>query len=312
MTQDVRSSRYVIISPMKDEARYVDNTLRSVTAQTLLPSLWIIADDGSQDRSPLIIEKYAKAHDWIRVWGTGRISKRDTNSAEISAFNAALQHIDVTNYDYIVKLDCDVRLSANYFETLIHRFQEDEKLGIASGMYLEETGDQWVPVAMPSYHAAGASKVLRTQCFQEIGGFVPFRGWDTVDEIRARIKGWKTGHFADLEFHHLKKEGSGMGYLRTSSIHGEIFYTTGGGALFFFLRFVHRVIHGRPYVLAPLAMLYGYVRAWVTGKKMLVGRDEAALYRQLLRRGIFERIRGLFAAPQLRGRRSKAEADRRS
>ena len=136
-------------------------------------------------------------------------------------------------YDFIVKFDCDLDFAPDYFERLLRRFQEDPKLGIASVVYLENRNGKWKQVKMPPYHAAGQTKVVRAKCFADIGGFVVSRGWDTVDEIRAHAMGWNTRHFEDLFFYHLKAEGSGIGFLRTNEMHGEIFYLTGGGQLFF-------------------------------------------------------------------------------
>ena len=89
---------------------------------------------------------------------------------------------------------------------------------------------------MPHYHAAGASKAVRRECFENIGGFITQRGWDTVDEIRARSRGWETTHFADLKMKHWKPEGTGMGLLRTSCMHGEIYYRTGGSRPVLYLK----------------------------------------------------------------------------
>ena len=93
---------------------------------------------------------------------------------------------------------------------------------------------------MPSYHAAGASKMVRRLCFEQIGGFVAARGWDTVDEIRAVAAGWRTGHCKELKMKHWKREGSGIGAIRTHFMHGEIYYRTGGSRTFFVLKVLHR------------------------------------------------------------------------
>jgi len=73
----------------------------------------------------------------------------------------------------------------------------EPRLGIASGVYLEMGEDgNWKEVVMPSYHAAGACKVLPESASMK-SGVVVAAGWDTVDEIRAMTLGWKTGHFID-------------------------------------------------------------------------------------------------------------------
>lgn len=113
---------------------------------------------------------------------------------------------------------------------------------------------------MPDYHAAGASKVVRSECFRDIGGFANSCGWDTIDEIRAQMKGWRTGHFSDLEIHHLKNERCGIGYINTNARDGEIFYLMDGSKLFFCFRAAHRIATGRPIILGSLMIIYGYLK----------------------------------------------------
>jgi len=38
--------RYVLISPCRDEADYMRQTLDSVSAQSIVPQKWVIVDDG--------------------------------------------------------------------------------------------------------------------------------------------------------------------------------------------------------------------------------------------------------------------------
>lgn len=274
--------RYIIISPVKDEDKYIQQTLHSVAEQTVTPLLWVIVDDGSRDRTPEIAEQYAARYPWIRVHKTRRDQARKPGSAVIHAFNAGLELVDGIAFDYIVKLDGDLNLPPDYFERLFAKFDADDTLGIASGVYLEREGNTWTEVSMPAYHTAGASKVVRASCFAHIGGFVASRGWDTVDEIRARIHGWKTAHFTDIKFEHLKREGSGIGAIRTNVMHGEIYYLTGGGGLFLVLKIVHRAWTGRPVVLGALAILWGYIRFCCLRAQRLVTKEEARHYRAIL------------------------------
>lgn len=284
MADIVTIGKYVVISPVKNEEAHVEATLRSVVAQTLRPYQWVIVDDGSSDRTSEIIEKYARRYDWIQVLRRDNASSRQPGAAVIHAFTAGFEAIESAPYDFVVKLDCDVDLPANYFEFLVDRFAEDPSLGIASGVYLEQEQGEWTLVPMPSYHAAGASKMMRADCFRQIGGFVKSRGWDTVDEIRAQVLGWKTRHFTELEFHHLKREGSGIGSFATNVMHGEVYYLTGGGVLFFLLKVLHRMVSEKPYISGGLALLWGYVKSALSGKQKLVTTKEAQFYARLLNR----------------------------
>ena len=281
------SSRYVIISPVKDEERYVDLTLRSVTQQTVPPALWIIVDDGSSDRTLEIVARYAAQFPYTRVLQHRKGGARRPGSPVIQAFNHGYASLDGFDYDFIVKLDCDLSFEPGYFEQLLSRFRDDETLGIASGVYLEsDRDDVWRPVTMPAYHAFGACKVVRRQCYEAIGGFPAAAGWDTVDEIRAMARGWTSRHFEDLQTRHHKREGTGIGPVLTSRMHGEIFYVTGGDPLFLILKILHRV-GTPPFGLNALALTVGYLAAMLKRTPRLVNADEARCYRKLLRQRLF-------------------------
>lgn len=280
--------RYIIVSPVKDEVRYVERTLQSVTSQTLKPSAWIVVDDGSTDGSPELVRRYAEQHPFIRLVRNNRAGVRQPGAAVIHAFNRGYASIGDEPYDFIVKLDCDLSFAPDYFEMLLGRFSADSRLGIASGVYLElDKAGVWRQVRMPVYHAFGACKVVRRSCFEEIGGFVAAKGWDTVDEIRAMSRGWETTHFADLETQHHKPEGTGIGVLRTSRMHGEIYHATGGDPLFFLLKSVRRLATP-PSPLNACALVLGYLSAVVRRKPRLVTASEARCYRALLRQRLLK------------------------
>jgi poly-beta-1,6-N-acetyl-D-glucosamine synthase len=276
--------RYVIVSPVKDEERYVEFTLQSVTSQTLKPVLWVIVDDGSKDRTPAIVRRYLPGNSFIRHECNPLAGVRKLAFAEVRAFNWGFGLIGPIDYDFIVKLDCDLSFGANYFEQLLARFKHDETLGIASGIYLErKKSGAWKEVVMPSYHAAGASKVMRKACFEQIGGFIPAPGWDTVDEIRAMSRGWNTTHFRDLKMKHHKPEGSSIGTINNSAMQGEAYYRSGGSKLFFILKVAHRAV-SMPYLVSGLGLVWGYLKALLERKPLLVTEAEACHYKALLLR----------------------------
>ena len=291
--------RYVIVSPVKDEERYVEFTLRSVTSQTLKPVLWVIVDDGSKDNTPEIIRRYGDSNPFIRLVCNPHAGERKLAFAEIRAFNWGCELIASADYDFIVKLDCDLGFGADYFEQLLERFRSDERLGIASGVYLEQNKlGLWNEVVMPTYHAAGASKVIRRACFEDIGGFIPAPGWDTVDEIRAMNLGWETIHFKDLRMKHYKREGSSIGAVNTSVMQGEAYYRVGGSRLFFLLKVFDRVT-SKPYLVSALGLIWGYLKAMIGRKKLLVTQAEAHYYKSLLRDRLRARAKTLLTSKRI-------------
>ena len=288
--------KYVVISPVKDEERHVEHTLRSMAQQTVKPVRWIIVDDGSRDRTPELIDGYREKNDFIQIIRNPPGQARQPGGGVVRAFNVGYEAAKEHDYDLVVKLDCDLSFEPDYFEKLIGQFAADPKLGIASGVYLEDVKDHgWTVITMPEYHAAGASKVVRRECFEQIGGFVASRGWDTVDEIRAIARDWRTGHFTALQMKHWKPEGAGIGLWRTNIMHGEIYYLTGGGFLFFILKVLHRM-RSKPYVTGGLGMFWGYLRSVLKRKDRLVTPLEARCYQKLLHDRIKHKTRGLIQA----------------
>lgn len=288
-------NNYVVISPVKDEGRVVETAIQAMLNQTLRPSHWIIVDDGSRDQTPQIIKRYVTGRPWITVLRIDRGADRQPGPGIMRAFTAGYQLVRDVEFRFIVKLDLDLDFAPDYFEQLLSRFHADKTLGIASGVYLEKRGETWDPIRMPDYHAAGACKVLRAECFRDIGGFVPQRGWDTIDEIRAQSLGWRTRHFPELQFFHLKKEGTGIGRLRTALMSGQTDYLCGAGSLFFALKVAHRMASGDPFLFEGLMFLVGYTRSWLTRKPRLVTKSEAEFYRNLLNERMRRSLREFMA-----------------
>src|SRR3954462_11194091 len=60
------SRRYCLITPCRNEAKFIRRTLETTTAQTVPPARWVIVDDGSTDETPQIIAEYAHRFDYIK------------------------------------------------------------------------------------------------------------------------------------------------------------------------------------------------------------------------------------------------------
>jgi poly-beta-1,6-N-acetyl-D-glucosamine synthase len=281
--QGIQTNRYVIVSPVKDEEKYIETTIRTVLNQTIKPMRWIIVDDGSRDATPIILDRLCSEITWIMLLTIRRDAERRLGRAEVGAFNCGYHLTEDLDFDFVVKLDGDVDLPPDYFERVMARFHWNGKLGIASGAYVEENGGRWIQKGMPHYHAAGASKVIRFQCFNDIGGFIVGPGWDTLDEIRARAKGWETEHFADICFRHLKPEGSASGFMKIAYMCGQIDYLTGVDLPFASVKALHRSVTARPPLFGGFAMLTGFLHGVVSRRPKLVTQIEESLYRRVLR-----------------------------
>ena len=60
-------TNYILVSPVKDEEKYIQRTIDSVLQQTMRPSAWIIVDDGSRDQTKAMIGRAVSEHPWITL-----------------------------------------------------------------------------------------------------------------------------------------------------------------------------------------------------------------------------------------------------
>ena len=114
-------TKYVLISPCRNEADYMRQTLDTVVAQSLRPTKWVIVDDGSTDATPAILAEYAKKHEWIEIVTRADRGHRAVGPGVVDAFYTGYSAIIPDDYDFVCKLDLDLRLPPRYFEILIDR-----------------------------------------------------------------------------------------------------------------------------------------------------------------------------------------------
>jgi glycosyltransferase involved in cell wall biosynthesis len=255
---------YVIITPAKNEVEYIEKTIRSVVNQTVLPSEYIIVNDGSTDGTEKIIEKYQNEYPWIQRLDRPQ-GKHRPGDGVIEAFYEGYNAISVQDWQFLVKLDGDLQFEPDYFEQQIKRFSENEKLGITSGVTCHIKGNQLILDRMPEDHTRGAAKMYRKACWNDIGGLLQVLGWDTFDELKAQVMGWKTQSFRDLPLIHFKPIGfKQKSILRRELKAGERYHYMGYFWLFFLLKSIYRMLH-KPFFIAGFLNLYGFFKAQIAG-----------------------------------------------
>jgi len=243
-------------------------TLDSVVAQTVPPALWVIVDDGSTDESPTVLDEYAQHYDFIRVDRREDRGKRLVGPGVIDAFYAGYQTIDPDACDFICKLDLDVELPQSYFETLVERMEHDPHLGTCSGKpyFYDKQSGQLVSEKCGDDMSVGMTKFYRTECFQQIGGFVREVMWDGIDCHRCRMLGWKARSWdePELRFVHLRPMGSSDKGIWTGRVrHGYGQYYMGTSLAYMTASALYRMTRP-PRLIGGLAMWWGYVKSMLT------------------------------------------------
>jgi hypothetical protein len=156
----------------------------------------------------------------------------------------------------------------------------------------------------PPSHVEGPMKAYRRDCLEEIGPLPAILGWDTIDEIAARVRGWRTTSIAvpGGDPIHLRPMGSHDGLLRGFRRWGVCAWGYGEHPLHVLLVAVQR-LRDRPPVLGSVNYVIGWALAGMRGAPRADQRIRAEVRRDQLHR-IGRRI--------LRLGRGNASADRRA
>jgi biofilm PGA synthesis N-glycosyltransferase PgaC len=251
-------SEYIIISAVRDEEKYIQKTIKSVVSQTIKPAAWVIVDDGSKDKTRDIIERHSQQYSWIKVLSLPDTGERRAGSGVIAAFNKGYVILEDLPSDFIVKLDGDLSFDDQYFEKIFSKFRGNPRLGIAAGWVYDLINRRLRPHIYPKNHVRGCIKTYRRECFRDIGGLIPTLGWDGIDEMKARMNGWETESFKDLEVLHYRAMGSVGGILRGRLRDARGACVMGYHPLFMLGRCVFKMFFDKPYAIGGFAMLAGF------------------------------------------------------
>ncbi|WDO14336.1 glycosyltransferase family 2 protein [Flavobacterium sp. WW92] len=268
---------YYIVIPAHNEEAFIALTLQSLANQTLLPAKVVVVDDNSTDKTSEIVQEFASKYPFIHLVKRTSEAIHLPGSKVIQAFHKGYETLD-ENYDVIVKLDADLILPANYFETIITIFKSDSKIGMAGGFaYIEKNGDWILENLTDKDHIRGAFKAYRKECFLQIGTLKPAMGWDTVDELLCKFYGWKVVTDASLKVKHLKP--TGANYNKTARYkQGEAFYSLGYGFLITAIASAKlAMLKKKPFLFFDY--IKGFLKAKTAKKPLLVTEEQARFIR---------------------------------
>jgi biofilm PGA synthesis N-glycosyltransferase PgaC len=287
----MRSKRYVVVTPVRDEAAHVEQTIQSMNAQTCRPVQWVIVNDGSTDGTGAILERYSMQLPWMTVIHRPNRGHRANGGGVMDAFYAGYVLVADVAWDYVVKLDGDLSFAPDYFARCFSAFDADRTLGIGGGTIcqLEPDGSEAVESkGDPPFHVRGATKIYRRACWESISPLVKAPGWDTIDEVKANMLGWTTRTFPELHLVQHKPTGSADGGWRNCFKNGRANYVTGYDPFFMLAKCVKRLAT-RPLLVGGVAMACGFCSAYVAKLPRVPDASVIGYLRQQQRRRLLMR-----------------------
>ncbi|MFL5869100.1 MAG: glycosyltransferase [Thermoleophilaceae bacterium] len=283
------SARLVVVSPVHNEAGHIERVARSLARQSLRPATWIVVDDGSDDTTSELLERLQPELDFLTVLRLPAAEEtRDPRAAAAvaRAFNAGLALVELSEFDFVAKLDADVELPSDYFEAILGRMRIDPSLGIACGNLVEPAGTDWTRISIPRHHVDGAFKLYTRRCLLDIGGIRECLGWDTIDETYARMNGYRTRSFSDLVARHHSPSAASRGRLRGREQQGAVAWIAHYGLGWVAVRSLKVAAQRRPRIISGFAFFYGY--GWAGARR--VSRVDDPEFRRYVRGELRSRL----------------------
>jgi glycosyltransferase involved in cell wall biosynthesis len=248
---------YAIITPARDEAETLPRLADALERQTIRPTRWIIVEGGSSDSTVAVATAITARADWARLLVLPAATTRERGAPIVRGLHAGIASLDV-ECDLLVNVDADVTMEPDYFERLLDAFRMDPALGIASGSAWEMFEGVWRQRFVTGGTVWGATRAYRWTCLQDVLPLEARHGWDGVDQLKARARGWRTRTLTDLPFRHHRPEG----YHDTST--WAHWLANGDTAYFMGYRFwylVARTLHQMRRDPAAFGLVYGYLLA---------------------------------------------------
>jgi glycosyltransferase involved in cell wall biosynthesis len=271
---------YVLITPARNEAEFIERTIQSMIAQTCLPLKWVIVSDGSTDGTDDIVKKYLPDYPWIELVRTPERKERHF-AGKVYAFNAGYEKVRDLNFDVIGSLDADISFDAEYFSFLLNKFTQNPQLGVAGTPFRE--GDKQYDYRFTNIeHVSGACQLFRKACFEAIGGYTPLKvgGVDLVAVTTARLKGWKTKTFTEkISLHHKMTQSDEQTSIKAIFKSGYHDYLMGSSPLWQVFRSIYQMAN-KPFILRGIYFFAGYFWAMLKRTERPVSKEFTRFRRQ--------------------------------
>jgi glycosyltransferase involved in cell wall biosynthesis len=273
---------YIIITPCKNEGGNLPSLVNSLVKQTIKPLVWLIVDDGSNDNTPILLKDFQNKYNWIKVLRLEE-SPRDLglHLAEImkKGFDYSIDFCNQSGlkYNYLGNVDGDMILPSSFFENLINEFENDPKLGIASGGTDYTIGNKKVRAKVSINEPSGGHMLIRRTCFEECGGIPLSYAMDSVVKAKARLRGWSTKRFEDNIATEIRDVSAADGYWKGYSHKGEIYYYLNHNPLHVGINIL-KYSFKKPYYCG-IAYMSGYIGSFIRGKDRINDQEIRRYYR---------------------------------
>lgn len=282
---------YILITPIKDEAKNIPKLKETIFNQTIKPLIWVICDGNSQDGSFQIANDLFKDYGWIHVIKQKTFFENGYSHKNIAGglndcykYAKEMAYKNDIKYFYVARTDSTPILSDNYFEILIDEMEKEPKLAFICGeeiFQLKNSTIRYNQVAGISKTGINDIGIYRKDFLEEMNGFPITYMPETVLQIKASNKGWDIKRTNRTHFIEPRLGGSKIGVWNGYKLKGRAMYTLGYPVpllLFSTLHYCYK------YTPKSIVILYGYFSNVINRKEKIKDQEVSTYFENRLNR----------------------------
>jgi len=255
--------RYIAVTHCKNEEKTIGKCVESVLNQTILPTVYVVVDDGSTDETPKILETF-KPRIVVISLEPRRVRERGDHHRNLLLLSYREAIKEISDWKYLLTVDADEILFSDYMERLISKMEEDSKLGMTSGIPISRVDGGYRKIYKASHNVWNGARVYRRECWDAIGFIPSIQGWDIWVQFEANRIGWRTRPFDDIHF--LEERPWGGSTLKYWIMRGFARKRLGYATLTHIITCLTRLTH-KPYFFGSLAFFLSFIFYGIRGEK---------------------------------------------
>jgi len=198
-----------IYIPAYNASEFLERSIESILAQTLIPDEILVIDDGSKDSTAEITSRYSRV----------KLIRHEKNRGLAAARNTAFQ---LARNELVASIDADCVADSEWLATLVSHM-DDLKLAGVGGRLIEgvqcSVADRWRSAHMPQEWGLepirdpiflfGANNLFRKSAVLGVGGYdesMRTNGEDADMCRRLRAQGWELAYDPTAKATHMRHD----------------------------------------------------------------------------------------------------------